>query len=97
MSDRYTRLKATLAVLLLTASLLLISSCSLQEKLAPQAQQAQVDYDLLLNLPSEPIDYESRVKPLLERRCVVCHGCYDAPCQFLPRGDCPRCQQTEGV
>jgi hypothetical protein len=22
------------------------------------------------------------VLPLLERRCVVCHGCYDAPCQL---------------
>jgi len=23
-----------------------------------------------------------QVKPILERRCVVCHGCYDAPCQL---------------
>ncbi|MEQ8494695.1 MAG: fatty acid cis/trans isomerase [Gammaproteobacteria bacterium] len=22
------------------------------------------------------------VRPVLERRCVVCHGCYDAPCQL---------------
>ncbi len=22
------------------------------------------------------------IKPMIERRCVVCHGCYDAPCQF---------------
>jgi len=22
------------------------------------------------------------VKPVLDRRCVVCHGCYDAPCQL---------------
>lgn len=22
------------------------------------------------------------VRPILERRCVVCHGCYDAPCQL---------------
>ncbi|HPE31229.1 MAG TPA: hypothetical protein PLV61_08550, partial [Parvularculaceae bacterium] len=21
------------------------------------------------------------IKPVIERRCVVCHGCYDAPCQ----------------
>jgi len=21
--------------------------------------------------------------PVLERRCAVCHGCYDAPCQLL--------------
>jgi hypothetical protein len=28
------------------------------------------------------VDYWSDVRPILERRCVVCHGCYDAPCQL---------------
>ena len=28
------------------------------------------------------VDYWRDVKPILERRCVVCHGCYDAPCQL---------------
>src|SRR2546428_4755285 len=28
------------------------------------------------------IEYWRDVKPILERRCVVCHGCYDAPCQL---------------
>jgi len=27
-------------------------------------------------------DYWRDVKPILDRRCVVCHGCYDAPCQL---------------
>lgn len=26
--------------------------------------------------------YLHTVKPILESRCVVCHGCYDAPCQL---------------
>jgi len=26
--------------------------------------------------------YLNEVKPILENRCVVCHGCYDAPCQL---------------
>ena len=26
--------------------------------------------------------YLEQVQPLLEQRCVVCHGCYDAPCQL---------------
>ncbi len=26
-------------------------------------------------------DYRRDVKPVIESRCVVCHGCYDAPCQ----------------
>jgi len=31
---------------------------------------------------SEPISYVEQVQPVLENRCVVCHGCYDAPCQL---------------
>jgi hypothetical protein len=35
--------------------------------------------------PSEQVaglDYWRDVKPVLDNRCVVCHGCYDAPCQL---------------
>lgn len=28
------------------------------------------------------VDYWSEAKPIIEKRCVVCHGCYDAPCQL---------------
>ena len=28
------------------------------------------------------INYNTDVKPILESRCVVCHACYDAPCQL---------------
>jgi hypothetical protein len=28
------------------------------------------------------VDYWRDVQPIFERRCVVCHGCYDAPCQL---------------
>lgn len=27
-------------------------------------------------------DYPPQVKSVLEQRCMVCHGCYDAPCQL---------------
>lgn len=26
--------------------------------------------------------YLSEIQPIIENRCVVCHGCYDAPCQL---------------
>ncbi|NVK36509.1 MAG: fatty acid cis/trans isomerase [Gammaproteobacteria bacterium] len=26
--------------------------------------------------------YNNAIKPILENRCVVCHGCYDTPCQL---------------
>ena len=28
------------------------------------------------------LEYERDIRPLMERRCLVCHGCYDAPCQL---------------
>ena len=31
---------------------------------------------------SRPVRYEEEVRPVLEARCVVCHACYDAPCQL---------------
>lgn len=26
--------------------------------------------------------YRAKIQPLIDRRCVVCHGCYTAPCQL---------------
>ena len=31
---------------------------------------------------STTVDYWRDVQPIFERRCAVCHGCYDAPCQL---------------
>ena len=28
------------------------------------------------------VSYRDDVRPILDNRCVVCHGCYDAPCQL---------------
>lgn len=38
---------------------------------------------LVLTAQASPsaLDY-AHIKPLLDRRCVVCHACYDAPCQL---------------
>ena len=32
--------------------------------------------------PTRPIDYMKEVKPILDRRCAVCHSCYNSPCQL---------------
>ena len=29
-----------------------------------------------------PVSYLKDVKRVLDRRCVVCHSCYNAPCQL---------------
>ena len=33
-------------------------------------------------VPSPGLSYRRDVQPILESRCVVCHACYDAPCQL---------------
>ena len=35
-----------------------------------------------VNIPDRPIDYVAEIKPLLDKRCVVCHSCYNSPCQL---------------
>ena len=30
----------------------------------------------------ESLNYLTDIKPLVDKRCVVCHACYDAPCQL---------------
>lgn len=28
------------------------------------------------------VDYQKQIQPILDKRCVVCHSCYNAPCQL---------------
>ena len=58
----------------------MLVACSKEKSIT--ADQAIVEYDLLYTLPKETISYDEEVRPILESRCVVCHGCYDAPCQL---------------
>ncbi|WP_341705901.1 fatty acid cis/trans isomerase [Halopseudomonas sp.] len=32
--------------------------------------------------PGQLLDYQRDIKPILETKCMACHGCYDAPCQL---------------
>ena len=66
---------------LLGCALSLVTACGAHTA-ATLSTPLRVDYDLLDKVPVTPIDYESQVRPILESRCVVCHGCYDAPCQL---------------
>lgn len=39
-------------------------------------------YDHPTAAPAGAPDFLRDVKPIVDNRCVVCHGCYDAPCQL---------------
>ena len=64
-------------VLLIT----MLAACSSSDK-SITADQATVEYDLLYDLPKHNLSFNDDVLPVLEKRCIACHGCYDAPCQL---------------
>lgn len=80
-SDTF-RTRGFLVLILLIPALFILASCSSNQGSSITEQQATVDMDLLETLPVKDISYNNQVRPVLERRCVVCHGCYDAPCQL---------------
>jgi len=43
---------------------------------------ASIESDLAAAALMDPLEFVAQVQPVLERRCIVCHGCYDAPCQL---------------
>ncbi|MBE9564765.1 MAG: fatty acid cis/trans isomerase [Proteobacteria bacterium] len=71
-----------MTILVSVALLLLLLSACTSSEITVTADQVDVEYDLLYTLPKEDISYKDKVQPILENRCVVCHGCYDAPCQL---------------
>ncbi|MBL4901191.1 MAG: fatty acid cis/trans isomerase [Desulfocapsa sp.] len=52
--------------------MLVFSGCA--KKTAPEPISVQ--------LPSHTVNYLLEIKPILDKRCVVCHSCYNSPCQL---------------
>nr|WP_320166927.1 fatty acid cis/trans isomerase [uncultured Methylophaga sp.] len=61
----------------------LITACS------DDSQELEFNSTLPLPLATD-VDYASDIKPIIEEKCVACHGCFDAPCQL-------KMESTEGV
>ena len=55
---------------LLTLLLLVFSACSTPPTPAIFVEKSDTQ-----------IDYLKDVKPILDKRCVTCHSCYNSPCQ----------------
>ncbi|WP_213609304.1 fatty acid cis/trans isomerase [Pseudoalteromonas sp.] len=71
-------------VLIGTFILIILSGCAYlgnahyNELFGPeQTQHRIVEYN-----SAQGAEFLQHVKPVLDTRCVVCHGCYDAPCQL---------------
>ncbi len=72
------RLQTYLLVALL-AGCAMLARHRLDERYGP-ADPAR--YDRPSAAPVGAPDFLRDVKPIVDNRCVVCHGCYDAPCQL---------------
>ena len=59
------------SLLLPIVFLLLLAGCASKEILPVAVKPAD-----------KKIDYLADVKPILDKRCVVCHSCYNSPCQL---------------
>jgi hypothetical protein len=59
----------------------LISSCSYGPFAEDRSSTSQTPREYA-PAPAPHPNYFADVKPVIDRRCTVCHGCYDAPCQL---------------
>jgi hypothetical protein len=72
--------RQTLAVILIClAGCATLTQDTLDKRFGP-AQPTR--FDTAPTAVAGEVSYSAEVRPILERRCVVCHGCYDAPCQL---------------
>ena len=72
--------------LLIVLTLLVFTGCAtytLSEYQLTERYGETLVLDRRIAATSEPAQhFRQNIQPLLENRCVVCHGCYDAPCQL---------------
>jgi len=71
----------SLIILIVGVSLLSILSYFSNDRVGIKTASA-VKQHTITSDSLAPISYEKDVKPILNKRCVVCHSCYDAPCQL---------------
>lgn len=67
-----------LSLILILGGCAMLARQALDERFGP-ADPARYDQPVP---PPRGMSYHGDVQPILERRCVVCHACYDAPCQL---------------
>ncbi len=78
--------------LFIVAFFLILTGCSpslyqseyLQKLYGPESVKPRIlsNAELAAVDSGSKISFQHSVKPILDARCVVCHGCFDAPCQL---------------
>lgn len=65
-------------------AVLFVSGCSIYQisKFTEMYGVSNADNRDITPVEGAEIEYWSDIKPILDNRCVVCHSCYDAPCQL---------------
>lgn len=77
MNKRWFRSLSTYLLLLFVTGCVYIATSQLDEKYGkPEVRDRHIE------MAGHSAEYYRDVKPILDNRCVVCHGCYDAPCQL---------------
>lgn len=85
---RFNQIINTIKPASLAMIVLMIASCasvsgSQWDKLYGLSKAREVsDNQPSAKQPSANLTYYQHTRPILEQRCVVCHACYDAPCQL---------------
>ena len=72
------RIVSSVAVVVLVAACTTIATRPFDDLFGP-ADPGRFDHPVA---PPAGQSYAQTIQPILDRRCVVCHACYDAPCQL---------------
>ena len=65
-------------VLIILSGCAYLGNAHYNELFGPEKTQARI----VDAKSGEGAEFLQHVKPVIDTRCVVCHGCYDAPCQL---------------
>lgn len=60
---------------LLAVLLLGVAACSDDKPKLPEPSEIPA-------AATHKVSYHDEVRPIIEQKCLACHGCFDAPCQF---------------
>jgi len=68
-------------IIFLCSIVLALGACSKQDDGLSQSESI-TEHEELFVPTQEAVSYRDDIEPLLETKCLACHGCYDAPCQL---------------